>query len=198
MGRVGMDISVRNPYPVPDVSQEGTWIPRGPVLGDKVSPSDRDWHAKLSAHERLFAHHTLNSVRRDYRLVRPKVPGDALDFALDAVYIHSRDTLVPKMYVPMQPETLGKKTWRVLRNKIKISPEPPEPDRPAHVSGYQDEDLKSPVRGAFPADKTRCYSGPALPRRIHPCSVKLNIEGPHMDQSNPGYSRKIDGTFYSI
>lgn len=48
------------------------------------------------------------------------MPDDALDFALDAVYVHSRDTLVPKMYVPMQPETLGKETWRVLRNEIKV------------------------------------------------------------------------------
>lgn len=64
---------VRNPYPVPDVSREGAWVPRGPVLGDKVSPSDRDWNSKLSAHERLFAHHTLNSIRRDHRFVRRKV-----------------------------------------------------------------------------------------------------------------------------
>lgn len=49
-----------------------------------------------------------------------QVPKDALDFALTSVYAHSRDTLVPKMYVPMQPETLGKETWRVLRNEIKV------------------------------------------------------------------------------
>lgn len=64
---------IRNPYPVPDVSREGAWIPRGPVLGDKVSPSDREWRIKLSAHERLFAHHTLNSIRRDRRLIRTQV-----------------------------------------------------------------------------------------------------------------------------
>lgn len=137
---------VRNPYPVPDISREGAWISRGPVLGDKVSPSDRDWNVKLSAHERLFAHHTLNSIRRDRRLVRPQVwysmlkvklcvtsqlssicmplllqvPHDALDLALNSVYAHSRDTLVSKMYVPIQPETLGRETWRVLRNEIKV------------------------------------------------------------------------------
>ncbi|XP_077273698.1 cilia- and flagella-associated protein 276 [Temnothorax americanus] len=189
---------VRNPYPVPDISREGAWISRGPVLGDKVSPSDRNWNVKLSAHERLFAHHTLNSIRRDRRLIRPQVPHDALDLALNSVYAHSRDTLVSKMYVPIQPETLGRETWRVLRNEIKILPEPPKPDRPRHVSGHPDEELKSVVRVPLSADKSRCHSGPTLPRRIHPSSVKLNIEGPHMDQSNPGYSRKIDGTFYSI
>ncbi|XP_011634313.1 uncharacterized protein C1orf194 [Pogonomyrmex barbatus] len=189
---------VRNPYPVPDISREGTWISRGPVLGDKVSPSDKDWNVKLSAHERLFAHHTLNSIRRDRRLVRPQVPTDALDLALNSVYAHSRDTLVSKMYVTIQPETLSRETWRVLRNEIKILSEPPKPDRPVHVSGHSDEELKSVVRTPLSADKSRCHSGPTLPRRIHPSSVKLNIEGPHMDQSNPGYSRKIDGTFYSI
>lgn len=139
---------VRNPYPVPDVSREGAWISRGPVLGDKVSPSDRDWNVKLSAHERLFAHHTLNSIRRDRRFIRPQVwhsisefkllyfvfchdfrrytrmflqvPDDALDLALNSVYTHSRDSLVSKIYVPMQPETLGRETWRVIRNEIKV------------------------------------------------------------------------------
>lgn len=64
---------MRNPYPVPDVSREGTWISRGPVLGDKVSPLDRDWNVKLNAHERLFAHHTLSSIRKDRRFIRPQV-----------------------------------------------------------------------------------------------------------------------------
>ncbi|KYM78339.1 hypothetical protein ALC53_10994 [Atta colombica] len=189
---------IRNPYPVPDLSREGAWISRGPVLGDKVSPFDKNWNVKLSAHERLFAHHTLSSIRRDHRFIRSQVPRDALDLALNSIYAHSRDTLVSKKYVPIQPETIGRETWRVLRNEIKILPDPPKPDRPMHVSGHSDEELKSVVRTPLPLDKLRCYSGPTLPRRIHPCSVKLNIEGPHMDQSNPGYSRKIDGTFYSI
>lgn len=34
--------------------------------------------------------------------------------------------------------------------------------------------------------------------RIHPSSIKLAIDGPHTDQTNPGFSRKIDGTFYGI
>lgn len=63
---------IRNPYPVPDVVREGVWL-RRPVLGNKVSPKDRDWSAKLKAHERLFAHHTLNSIRKDNRLLRSQV-----------------------------------------------------------------------------------------------------------------------------
>lgn len=64
---------VRNPYPVPDVSREGNWMPDGPYLGKNISASDRRWYTRLQPHERLFAHHTLNSVRKDSRLYRPKV-----------------------------------------------------------------------------------------------------------------------------
>lgn len=68
---------IRNPYPVPDVVREGVWL-RRPVLGNKVSPKDKDWSAKLKAHERLFAHHTLNSIRKDNRLLRSQVKLHAL------------------------------------------------------------------------------------------------------------------------
>ena len=35
-------------------------------------------------------------------------------------------------------------------------------------------------------------------KKIHPSSLQLAIEGPHTDRTNPGYSRKIDGTYYGI
>lgn len=50
-----------------------------------------------------------------------QVPKDSLDLALNSVYVHSKDTLVPKMYTIMQPETLGQETWRVLKNEIKVN-----------------------------------------------------------------------------
>lgn len=49
-----------------------------------------------------------------------QVPDDALDLALNSMYTHSRDTLVSKIYVFIQPETLGRETWRVMRNEIKV------------------------------------------------------------------------------
>ena len=64
---------IRNPYPVPDVSREGSWVTHGPYLGKNVAPNDRRWYARLQSHERLFAHHTLASVRKDVRLFRPEV-----------------------------------------------------------------------------------------------------------------------------
>ncbi|XP_076174863.1 cilia- and flagella-associated protein 276 [Ptiloglossa arizonensis] len=176
---------IRNPYPVPDVVREGTWI-RRPVLGSKVSPKDKRWSANLKSHERLFAHHTLNSIRKDARLMRFEVPKDALDLALTTVYVHSKDTLVPKVYVAMQPETLGQKTWRVLKNEIAVY------KRSTLLKDVDDD----PV--SLLLCRELCYRGPVPERRIHPSNVKLNITGPHSVQSNPGYSRKIDGTFYSI
>ncbi|XP_034174109.1 cilia- and flagella-associated protein 276 [Osmia lignaria lignaria] len=173
---------IRNPYPLPEVTREGDWK-RRPVLGNKVSPKDRNWSTKLKPHERLFAHHTLNSIRKDNRLMRSQVPNDSLDLALTTVYIHNEDTLVPKMYVPMQAESLGKRTWRVLKNKIEIK----------SPIIFEEED---PI--SLFLKKAECYHGRLPERRVHPSSVKLNITGPHAVQSNPGYSRKIDGTFYGI
>ncbi|XP_043249206.1 protein C1orf194 [Colletes gigas] len=174
---------VRNPYPVPDVVREGTWIQR-PVLGNKVSPNDKRWSANLKSYERLFAHHTLNSIRKDARLMRLQEPNDALDLALTTVYVHSKDTLVPKVYVTMQPEALGQKTWRVLKNQIEVK---------YSITSKGEDDPVSLL-----LERSHCYRGPVAERRGHPSNVKLNITGPHSVQSNPGYSRKIDGTFYSI
>ncbi|XP_076766783.1 cilia- and flagella-associated protein 276 [Xylocopa sonorina] len=175
---------IRNPYPLPDVVREGVWI-RRPVLGNKVSPKDKDWSTKLKAYERLFAHHTLNSIRKDHRLMRSQVPNDALDLALTTVYVHNKDTLLPKAYVPIQPETLGRRTWRVLKNRIEVHRTP-------------DLSLEADDPTSLFLKRAECYPGPVPERRVHPSNVKLNITGPHSVQSNPGYSRKIDGTFYSI
>ncbi|XP_043267108.1 uncharacterized protein [Venturia canescens] len=134
-------VPFRNPYPIPDVSSEGAWK-RGPVLGKKVTVTDRRWKTKVDTHERLFAHHTLNSIRNDQRLVRKKAPNDALDFALASVYTHSEDTFVPKMYVSMQPETLRMETWRVLRNELKT--ETPEFGIPTIPEDVEDSSSSSP------------------------------------------------------
>lgn len=48
------------------------------------------------------------------------------------------------------------------------------------------------------AGKTHHVGIPDRIERIHPSSLKLAIEGPHTDQTNAGYSRKEDGTFYGV
>ncbi|XP_011300550.1 uncharacterized protein [Fopius arisanus] len=215
----------RNPYPIPDISTEGFWLSDGPVFSKNRFEGDRDWSAKLEPHERLFTHQTLTSIRRDHRLVRPQVPDDALDLALSAAYVHSEDTMVPKMYVSMQPESLNWETWRVLRNGMKKSStaviKSKTGDSSGKVSATSRTPKGAPRGGARGAGKG---SGSKKPRigdedddvldkehrrvtyaaqmmaieRIHPSSLKLAIDGPHIGLTNPGYSRKIDGTFYSI
>lgn len=67
---------IRNPYPLPDLyPREGVWTKK-PVLGSKVSPNDLEWSRKLNVYERLFAHHTLTSIRKDCRLQRKEVIGN--------------------------------------------------------------------------------------------------------------------------
>ncbi|XP_051161224.1 cilia- and flagella-associated protein 276 [Leptopilina boulardi] len=195
---------VRNPYPVPDISREGNWILDGPYLGQSVSTDDKTWQEKLQPHERLFAHHTLTSIRKDHRLFRPQVPTDSLDYALSSVYKHCKDTFVPKMYTRIQPESLGIETWRVLRNEIKtfIKPPPPLGHPLKKVNGQEEIKHHKKVKNIHTGEESKLQETESLirdkVRRIHPSSLKLAIDGPHMDQTNAGYSRKIDGTYYNI
>ena len=112
---------IPNPFPVPYLLEEGKWIKGGPVLGNDVNPNLRNWSAKLNVHERLLAHQTLNSARKNARYVlSSKVPQDSLDLKLTSIYFHDFDLFVPKSYVNIQPESIHKPTWRVLKNKIKV------------------------------------------------------------------------------
>ncbi|XP_033225065.1 uncharacterized protein LOC117178003 isoform X2 [Belonocnema kinseyi] len=205
-----MVMLVRNPYPVPDVSREGNWIQDGPYLGKNIPASDRRWYTRLQPHERLFAHHTLNSVRKDSRFLRPKVPTDALDYALSSVYEHCNDSFLPKMYTHIQPETLGRETWRVLRNQIKtFSKAPSAFGHPLRHASGQEEHTISEIKSknghtrpktSHTREESKRYSERRAfstterkregMRKIHPSSLKLAIDGPHMDQTNAGYSRK--------
>ncbi|XP_034950647.1 uncharacterized protein [Chelonus insularis] len=214
----------RNPYPVPNISSEGYWYPNGPVLGKNISPYDRSWQTKANVPERLFSHHTLNSIRRDCRLIRQKEPRDALDFALSSIYVHSDDFMVPKMYVFMQPESLNLQTWRQLRNELKPPMSSMTTEQKARQKNFSERVFSSKnYHSTSPSKNNYTTTEPSKEyshkrddildknqrrvtyasqmraiERIHPSSLKLAIEGPHADQTNPGYSRKTDGTFYSI
>ncbi|KAJ8674727.1 hypothetical protein QAD02_010513 [Eretmocerus hayati] len=222
----GMELvkPVRNPYPVPDLSKEGRWIAGGPVLGRNVHASARRWYSDLEPHERLFSHQTLNSARKDCRYRTTKAPNDSLDLMLASVYVHDRDLFLPKPYVFIQPESINKETWRLLRNQIKCL-RIPRISFPLDLGRKQNKRAKDKVgkqkfdRGKRLLLQTYKKPPPALgheikyaytrpestkdmcgkPReRIHPSSLQLAIEGPHNDRTNPGFSRKIDGTYYGI
>ncbi|XP_014208847.1 uncharacterized protein LOC106639653 [Copidosoma floridanum] len=182
--------SVRNPYPVPDLSREGSWATGGPILDPNVCPNERRWYSKLKPHERLFSHHTLTSARKNHFYSCNKVPKDYLDSMLTSVYSHKDDLFVPKMYTTMQPESLYKETWRVLRNEIKVYSKPPVPL--GHEIKYAN--IEATLAGDHPKPGWYFHKR----RNVHPSSLQLAAEGPHTDRTNPGFSRKIDGTYYSI
>ncbi|XP_034233790.1 uncharacterized protein C1orf194 homolog [Thrips palmi] len=145
-------------------------LPVGQTIVDPTA-SPR-WADCLSPWERLNTHHTLASVRRHAQMHRAYEPRDQLDYALSSAYHHDSSLWADGRDVCLQPETLGRPTWRVLRN-LRVLPEDPVEDR-----GH-------PLR----------QSGLSSKVSVH--SVKLAISGNHMSQTNAGFSRKVDGTFYS-
>uniref|UniRef100_A0A8W7P8B0 Uncharacterized protein n=1 Tax=Anopheles coluzzii TaxID=1518534 RepID=A0A8W7P8B0_ANOCL len=98
---------------------------------------------------------------------------DSLDITLAAQYNHSDDLFLGKNDVVLQEETLGRSTFRRLRNTRDLSPEKIIP-------------LKHPL----------LIGG--LKEKASPNSVKLMNTGPHTPLTNPGYSRQSgDGNFFN-
>ena len=49
-----------------------------------------------------------------------QVPKDSLDLMLTSIYEHQKDLFLPKNYIAIQPESINKETWRLLRNQMKV------------------------------------------------------------------------------
>ncbi|PNF26508.1 hypothetical protein B7P43_G13960, partial [Cryptotermes secundus] len=135
--------------------------------------NDPNWAKNLSVWQRLFAHHTLSSMRQSVAYVCCNAPQDKLDFVLDSIYRHDAEVFPDITDVHLQPETLGHKTWRVLRNTKHIPP-PEVPSR-----GH-------PIRFGGTGQHPDIYN------------VKLGIPAPHVAQTNAGYSRREDGALYKV
>jgi hypothetical protein len=70
-----------------------------------------NWAKNLLVWQRLFAHHTLSSIRKSVTYVCSNAPCDKLDFVLDSTYRHE-DAFFPDITdVYLQSETLGHETW---------------------------------------------------------------------------------------
>ncbi|XP_069693072.1 protein CFAP276-like [Periplaneta americana] len=132
-----------------------------------------NWAKDLPSFQRLFAHHTLSSIRRSTRFMTLNAPRDKLDFVLDSVYRHEAELFPEKTDVYLQPESLGRETWRVLRNNKHILP-------PGVVT------RDHPIR----------FGG--IKQRPNIFNVKLGIPAPHVAQTNAGYSRREDGALYKV
>lgn len=73
--------------------------------------NDPNWAKNLSVWQRLFAHHTLSSMRQSVAYVCCNAPQDKLDFVLDSTYRQEAEVFPDITDVYLQPETLGHKTW---------------------------------------------------------------------------------------
>jgi hypothetical protein len=70
-----------------------------------------NWEKDLLVWQRLFAHHTLSSIRKSVNFVCSNAPRDKLDFVLDSTYRHENAFFPETTDVYLQPETLGHETW---------------------------------------------------------------------------------------
>lgn len=162
----------RNEEHIPCIEGEGVYRKPLPVPPE-TQPSKR-WSDSLPPNERVFYHQTLSSARRAAHFSNHgQIPVDALDITLAAQYNHSDDLFLGKNDVVLQEETLGRSTFRRLRNTRDLSPEKIIP-------------LKHPL----------LIGG--LKEKASPNSVKLMNTGPHTPLTNPGYSRQSgDGNFFN-
>lgn len=101
----------------PLIDDEGVFVkplPSPPT----ASYADRLWYFGLPPHDRLNFHQTLSSTRRyaGFRKFPNKVPTDSLDFLLQSQYQHDRELFADKVDIVLQPETVGRQTFRRIRN----------------------------------------------------------------------------------
>jgi hypothetical protein len=72
---------------------------------------DPNWAKNLLVWQRLFAHHTLSSIRKSVIFTCHNAPRDKLDFVLDSIYRHEAAVFPEITDVYLQPETVGQETW---------------------------------------------------------------------------------------
>lgn len=108
----------------PFIDGEGVFqkpLPRPPT----APYADRLWYVGLPPHVRLNFHQTLSSTRRyaGFRKFPNKVPTDSLDLLLQSQYQHDRELFADKVDIVLQPETMGRSTFRRIRNTQDLTSE---------------------------------------------------------------------------
>ncbi|KAK9512529.1 hypothetical protein O3M35_000932 [Rhynocoris fuscipes] len=177
---------VRNPYPWPQVQHE--------ELLDKpmmLEGYDYDWAHKASVGDRLYHHNTLASFRWRRNLKCPCSPKDSLDFMLTTVYDHAKDTFPETNFIYMQPENVGLPSYKLLRN-VRFMPF----HRPARDLHEDDEPGAKQTFSLKPGTKYHDIKIGGIPERGNVFNVKLGLSAYHVPQSNAGFNRKGDGTYY--
>jgi hypothetical protein len=104
----------------------------------------------------------------------PQAPRDSLDFILKSDYDQHCEFLKSKNETLTQPETIGDDHGRILKNKKKEEPKLIDPLNPPTVKSVIQDPKKESIH-----------------------STKGAIDSHHSAATNPGYSRKHDGGFYT-
>jgi hypothetical protein len=164
-------MSTRDPYPFEKFQNDDNFL--GPQMMAKKSYGEPEHIAqKKQPWNRLYNNCTLASSRREIYHHDPDAPRDSLDFVIKSEYNQHKEFLKGKNEVLFQKETLGIQHGRILKNKeIVIQPPAPKSGHPIRVTEN--------------------------PNREHLDTVDMIIEGPHIQTTNRGYSRKPDGGFFT-
>lgn len=107
----------------PFIGDEGefrTNLPQPPSV-----EKDSIWYEGLPSHARMHFHQTLSSARRfvGFGAYPNKVPVDSLDLVLQSQYHHGKELFAGKPHIVLQPETMGRRTFRRIRNTRDLTPE---------------------------------------------------------------------------
>ncbi|XP_070549727.1 protein CFAP276-like [Ptychodera flava] len=165
--------SHRDPYPFPKLQNDdnfvGTRQTQQITYGEPTHLSQQQdpWN-------RLNSTCTLASSRREVYHHDPKAPRDSLDFVLKTSYDQHNSFLATKPETLVQPETTGVDHGRTLKNKPKETQKSADATKPPLAINV----VVDPKR-----ETIDCFNGA--------------IDSPHSAATNPGYSRKHDGGFYT-
>ncbi|MGH0188275.1 UNVERIFIED_CONTAM: hypothetical protein FKN15_028725 [Acipenser sinensis] len=164
----------RDPYPNPKYENDDVYLGRERSRSKKVPhPKPTHMAQQEDPWNRLNARATLASARREIFHFDHEAPRDSLDFHLKTTYNQHEEFLRDKNETLYQKETISDDHGRILKNRVKEPPGPPELQR-------------TPIR---------VWTNPQK-ESIH--SIHGAVESHHNASTNRGYSRKHDGGFYSV
>ncbi|EEB18732.1 hypothetical protein Phum_PHUM530170 [Pediculus humanus corporis] len=126
MVRYATKFGIEHPYTIPNKGptpkidkEEGLPLGKLDIAWVKDSiKKDYHWSRGLKWYERLHAHATLNSARKNVKCKRPFEPKDSLDLLLDAVYCPTLGVFFNKTDPCLQKDTVfDENSWNNENNK---------------------------------------------------------------------------------
>ena len=169
----------RDPHPFPRLENDDNFVKNN--IGRETTELNNSGSKKetlslspgsTSPWERLNSVKTLTSQRHEVYYYDPEAPDDNLDFVIKGQYDHHNSFMSSKAETLLQPETAGLAHRRVLKNRPVIP-------KPVTLETKELVSYTEPRKTTLSSSKGLC------------------IESHHSEATNRGYSRKLDGGFYS-